>query len=77
MDFSFWFDTKKLGIYPCTYLGESGYNFQKLAVLISLKIVFTITNIVDRDDMKHYAAFYLGFRCMQKYSFKCFPNIKV
>ena len=62
MDYSFWFDTNKLGIVHCTYLGVSGYNCK-------LKIIFTFTNGVDPDEMQHYAAFHLGLHCLQKYSF--------
>ena len=30
MDSSFWVDSSNLGIVHCTYLGVSGYNFQKM-----------------------------------------------
>ena len=59
----------KLGIIHCTYLGVSGYNFQKIIVYYCLKLFFHLTN-------KHYAAFHLCLHCLQKYSFKGFTNTK-
>ena len=41
-----------------------------------LKIIFTFTNSVDPDEMQHYAAFHLGLHCLQKYSFRGFPQKK-
>ena len=38
--------------------------------------IFTFTNSLDRDKMQHYAAFHLGLHCLQKYSFRGFPNTK-
>ena len=37
---------------------------------------FTFTNSVDPDEMQQYAAFHLGLHCLQKYSFRGFPNTK-
>ena len=37
-------------------------------------IIFTFTNSVDPDEMKHYAAFCLGLHCLQKNSFRGVPN---
>ena len=54
----------KLGIVHCTYLGVSGYNCKKNIVLFYLKILFTLTNSVDPDEMQHYAAFHLGLHCL-------------
>ena len=48
-------------IVHCTYLGVSGYNFQKNIVFFCLKIFFIFTNSVDPDEMQRYAAFYLVF----------------
>ena len=31
---------------------------------------------VDSDEMQHNAAFHLGIHCLQKCSFKGFPNTK-
>ena len=73
MDYSFLFDNKP-GIVHCTYLGVSGYNFQKIIVFFCLKICFTFTNSVDLDKMQHNAAFHLGLHCLQKYLFRGFPN---
>ena len=42
-----------------------------------LKIIFFIfTNLVDPDEMQYNAAFHLGLHCLQKYSFRGFPNTK-
>ena len=38
------------------------------------EIIFTFTYSVDTDVMQHYAAFHLGLHCLQKYSFRGFPN---
>ena len=35
-------------------------------VFLPLKIVFTIANIVDPDEMPHIAAFHLGLHCLQR-----------
>ena len=48
MESSFWFLDKKLEIVGCTYLGVSGYNFQKNIVFFCL---FTIS--VDPNEMLH------------------------
>ena len=53
----------------------SGNNFRKI-LFFRLKIFFTITNSVDPDEMQHYAAFHLGLHCLQKYSFRGFPEYK-
>ena len=50
-----------------TNLWVSGYYFQKNIVFFCLKIFFSFTDSVDPDEMKHYAAFHLGFHCLQKY----------
>ena len=67
---------KKLGIVHCTYLGVSGYNFQKNIVFFCLKIFFTFSKSVDPDEMQHFAAFHLGLHCLQKYSFRGFGRIQ-
>ena len=67
----------KFGIVHCAYLGESGCNFKKKDVVFFCpKIFLTFTNSVDTDEMQHYAAFHQGLHCLQKYSFKGFPNTK-
>ena len=33
-------------------------------IFLSLKIDFVIANIVDPDEMPHYAAFHLGLHCL-------------
>ena len=66
----------------------SGYNLKKNVVISCLKIFFTFTNSVDPDEtqhsnsvgpdeMQHYAAIYPGLHCLQKCSFRYFPNISV
>ena len=52
----------------------SGYKLEKkYIILFRLKIFFTFTNSVGRDEMQHYAAFHLGLHYLQKY----FLNTKV
>ena len=48
------------------------FEFPNQDVLQSLKIVFTLANIADPDEMSHSAAFHLGFHCLQKYQFREF-----
>ena len=50
----FWYN--KLGIVHCTYLGVSAYNFQNNIVYFCLKILFTLTNSVDPDEMQRNAS---------------------
>ena len=33
-------------------------------VYLSLRIVFTLTNSVDPDEMQHYATFHLDLQCL-------------
>ena len=33
-------------------------------------------NSKDPYEMQHYAAFHMGLHCLQKYSFRGFPNTK-
>ena len=40
-------------------LGVTGWLFQ----ILSLRIVLTLTNSVDSDEMLHYTAFHLGLHC--------------
>ena len=37
---------------------------------MSLMIVFTLTNSVDRDEMSHYVAFHLGLHRLLMYAFR-------
>ena len=39
-------------------------------------MIFTLTNIVDPDEMPPNVTFHLGLHCLQKYSFRGFPNTK-
>ena len=41
-----------------------GLVFPNYYVFLSLRIVFTLTNRVDLDEMVHYAVFHLGFHCL-------------
>ena len=43
---------------------------------LCLKILFTLTNNVDPDEMPHNAAFHLGFHCLSQYLFKGFTFTK-
>ena len=36
---------------------------------LSLKIVFSLANSADPDELNPYAAFYLGLQCLPKYLF--------
>ena len=60
----------------CTYLGETGNNFNKKILYFCLKIFLTFTNRVDPDEMQRNAAFYLGLHCLRKNSFRGFPYTK-
>ena len=46
------------------------YNFQIKIVFIFLKIVFSLANGVDSDEMQHDVAFHLGLHCLPKYAFR-------
>ena len=35
-----------------------------------LKIIFILTNSLYPDEMQHFAALYLGLRCLSKYSLR-------
>ena len=43
---------------------DSVYNKAKI---LSLFIIFVLTNSVDPDEMSYYTAFHLGLHCLQKY----------
>ena len=58
------------------YLRGLGWAFHNNDVVMSLRIVFTLTKSVDPDEMQHYAAFHLGLHCLQKDSFRGFQNTK-
>ena len=67
-----WFNVINLGkfIYGCQVI------IKKDIVLFCLEIFFTFTNTVYPNEMQHYATFHRGGRCLQKYSFRGFPNTK-
>ena len=60
----------------CKYLGVFGYNLLYYIVFFCLKIFFTFANRIDPDEMQHDAAFHLGLRFVQKYSFRGIPEHK-
>ena len=39
-------------------------------IFLSLRIVFTLTNSVDPDEMLHSAAFHLSLHCLSKSQFR-------
>ena len=57
-----WYNTP--GLVHCTYLGVSGYNFQKNILYFVWRSFYTNTNRVDPDEMQHDAAFHLGLYCL-------------
>ena len=75
MDSSFWFDTMNLGLSIGHILGCQVIILKNI-VFFCLKISFTFTNSVDPDEMQHFAAVHLGLHCLQKYSFRGFPDTK-
>ena len=50
--------------------------FTNYDILLSLRIVVTLTSSVDIDQMPHYAAFCLGLHCLSKYLFRGFQITK-
>ena len=48
--------------------------FKTYCILLSEDLFYLYS--VDPDEMQHYAAFHLGLHCLQKYSFRGFPNTK-
>ena len=54
----------KLEIVHCTYLGMSGYSFQKMIVFFCLNLLFTFDVSEDPYEMLHYSAFLLGLYCL-------------
>ena len=50
---------------PCYRLAFPSYY-----VYLSLRVVFTLTNSVDHDEMPYYVAFHLGLRCLSKYPYQ-------
>ena len=42
---------------------------KKYCILLS-EDLFTFASCVDPEEMQHFAAFHLGFHCLQKYSFR-------
>ena len=69
-------DTRSVGL-PIMYDRDLRLYFLNYDVFLSLKIVLNLANSAEPDEMQHYAAFHLGLHCLQKYSFRGFPNTKV
>ena len=57
----------KLGIVHCTYLGVSGYNFQKILYSFVWRSFLPFQTVQSRMKCSIYAAFHLGLHCLQKY----------
>ena len=83
IDSSFWFDTNNLEWSIVYIKGCQVIIFITYCVVFYLKIFFMYTYSVDSDEMQHYAdemqhyaAFHLGLHCLQKCSFRGFPNTK-
>ena len=59
-------DTINMGL-PIVYIeGVSGRIFKIMmcVCLYALKVVLTLENSADPDEMQHYAAFHLGLHCL-------------
>ena len=41
-------------------------------LMMSLKVLLTLANIVDPDEMQHYAAFHQGIHCLFQCPFRSF-----
>ena len=50
--------------------------FTNYDVFLSLRVVFTLTNSVDPDEMSRHAAFHLGFHFLPKHPFRSFQYTK-
>ena len=65
MDFSIQIKMMRMGL-SIVYFSGHRLSFPKYDIVLSLRIVFTLTNSVDPDEMLHYAAFHLGLHCLSK-----------
>ena len=45
-------------------------------VFISLKIVFTLTNSADPDEMPHFRTFHLGLHCLSMFTLRSLQYTK-
>ena len=45
-------------------------------LFLSLKLVLTLANSADPDEMQHTAAFHLGLHCLSKYPFRGFQHTR-
>ena len=59
-------------MYGLKIAGTNQVSFGPVPVLMLVKIIWSTVYSVDPDEMQHYAAFHLGFHCMQKYK-QCTP----
>ena len=48
--------------------------FPNNIVILSLKIVFVLTDSVDPEVMSHYVAFDLSLHCFQKYTLRIYMH---
>ena len=68
MDFPIQIDTLRVGM-SIIYLKGSQVGISNYYIFISLKIVFTLINSADLDEMLHFAAFHLDFHCFPKQAY--------
>ena len=68
LDFLISIDTICMGL-PTVYFKGSQVEFSELCCISAPEGCFNISK-------QHYAAFHLGLHCLQKYSFRGFPNTK-
>ena len=54
----------------CLKVSQVGVSQLRCMSVMSLNIVFTLTNSVDTDEMPHNAAFHQGLHCLSKYPFR-------
>ena len=59
----------------CIFRGHR-WNFLNYNTFLLWMFVFIYANSADSDKIPQYAAFHLGFHCLQKYLFAGIQNIK-
>ena len=67
MDFFIDIDRIKMGL---SYFGSQVTTFFQSLMFMYLKIIFTLTNSADPNEMQHFVALHLGLHCLSKYSFR-------
>ena len=68
MEFTIKFDTDKSG-WPIVYIEESYVMVSKTYFIVSVKIVFVLTNSAEPAGMPHDVTFHLGLHCLPKFPF--------